>query len=347
MKTFQFPLGLSFDDVLLVPQYSEIWSRSDVDLSSNITKNIKLQIPIISANMSDVTGIEMAKVLGKLGGLGVLPRFNMPGDEADMVAEVKKDNTLCGASIGCKELDLDRLEMVLNAGADVIFLDVAHGHMKRIIDFVKQIKSIYKERINLVAGNIATSEGATALFVAGADAVKVGVGPGSICTTRIETGSGVPQMTAILSATEVARKMKRYVIADGGTKCSGDIVKALAGGASAVMSGYQFAGTDKAPGKLIVKNGEKFKVYNASTSSTEKSKYLKGSSLKHIEGVESIVPYKGSLDGVVEKLVLGIRSGFSYSGAVNIESLWERAKFVRLTNNGIMENGSHNVITKK
>jgi IMP dehydrogenase len=226
--------------------------------------------------------------------------------------------------------------------------------MKKAIEAVVSLKQTFDDDIDIVAGNVATFEAANDLFKAGADSVKVGIGPGSICTTRIETGFGVPQLTAVMEAVIAAKRFKKTVIADGGTKNSGDIVKGLAAGASAIMAGSQFAGTDEAPGKKMVIKGKIFKNYYASTSFLEKKNHLKvnGKNLpenyvKHIEGVASLVPYKGPVGGIVERMVANIRSGFSYCGAKNIGSLWKRAKFVRITSQGLRESGVHDVFVKQ
>lgn len=347
-----FPLALSYDDVLLVPQYSKITSRSEVDLTAKISPKLTLKIPLISANMSDVTGFEMALSLARLGGLGVIPRFMPKEQQADIIYKVKRKNLPVGAAIGIRNGMFERCETLLKAGADILFLDVAHGHMQTVIDSVKKFKNRYG-KIDLVAGNVATKEAAEALFKAGADCVKVGVGPGSICTTRIETGSGIPQITAILEAAKAAGKYKRSLIADGGVKNSGDIVKGLAAGASAIMAGSLFAGTDEAPGRKVKIGGKWFKNYNASTSVAEKENHIRNGRheyeknyTKQIEGVESIVACKGPLNYVVGNLAANIRSGLSYSGARNIAQLWKKARFIRVTSFGKRESEAHDVIVK-
>ncbi len=348
---YNIPLALSYDDVLLVPQYSNINSRNDVSLKTKISPRIILNIPLISANMSDVTDSKMAIALGKVGGLGVIPRF-MPIDlQADEVKKVKSQKMLVGAAVGARNGIVDRASALVKAGVDVLFIDVAHGHMQKNIDATTKLKQMFGNNVDIVSGNAATYEATDAIFKAGADCVKVGIGPGSICTTRIETGSGVPQITAIVESARAARLHKKFIIADGGVKTSGDIVKGLAAGASAIMAGGIFAGCDEAPGKLIKKDDKKYKVYNASTSLTEKEKNSlfnkmdsEAHSIKQIEGVESIVPYKGSLLALTEKLSANIRSGFSYSGANDINSLWKNVKFVQITTQGVVESGPHNVI---
>ena len=346
-----FETGLTFDDLLLVPRYSKINSRSEVDISSNLTPQIRLQIPIISSNMSDITDAKMAITLGKLGSLGVLPRFVTPEEEANNVQKIKKEKLISAAAVGCKKGEFERAEKLIKAGVDILVIDVAHGHMEQHIKMTKRVKMVFGKKVKIISGNVATYQGAYDLFKAGADSIKVGIGPGSVCITRVETGFGVPQMTAVFETVRAARKFKKTVICDGGMKSSGDIVKALAAGSSAVMTGYLFAGTKEAPGKVITKNGKLYKTYNGSTSLNEKIAHLKKvrkvvneNYLNQIEGVESIVPYKGPVSEILEKYCSNIRSGFSYCGAKNIKTLWERAKFMQITNNSLRENGSHDVI---
>lgn len=341
MNTNDISLALSYDDVLLVPQYSEINSRSDISLKTKISNNVSLDIPLISANMSDVTNSEMAIALAKLGGLGVIPRFLNIEEQASEVFKVKKENLLVGAAIGVRSETIERTEALVKAGVNILFLDVAHGHMVKVLEVTTKLKQMFGDNVDIVSGNSATYEAADSLFRAGADCVKVGVGPGSICTTRIMTGSGVPQITAIIESGRAARKHKKYIIADGGAKNSGDVVKGLAAGASAIMAGNIFAGCDEAPGKIVEKDGVKYKVYNGSTSPAEKKKQ---SLDNHIEGVESIIKYKGSLSKIIEIYTANIRSGFSYSGAQNINELWKNAEFIRVTSLGARENGAHDVI---
>ncbi|MGA3291989.1 MAG: guanosine monophosphate reductase [Candidatus Microgenomates bacterium] len=338
-----FPLGLSYDDVLLIPQYSEIKSRSDVDLSSQITPHIKLIIPLISSNMSSITDVKFAISLGKLGGLGILPRFMSVESETNMVNEVKKEKVLVGAAVGVKEDGFERAKNLVSAGADLLVLDVAHGHMLQTIETTKKLKQLFGSKVDIVSGNVATYEGANDLFKAGADCVKVGIGPGSTCITRTETGCGVPQISAVLDCVKAARKYNRTLICDGGMKNSGDIVKALAAGASAIMTGHLFAGLKETAGKIIIKNGKKYKEYNGSTSLIEKSRQSPNI-VNHIEGVASFVPYKGDLKPYIDLVLENVRSGFSYCGAKNIHELWEKAKFIKISPLGIKENGAHDVI---
>lgn len=346
----QIPLALSFDDVLLVPQKSTVISRADVNLTTSIAPEIEIHFPVLSINMDTVTGVEMAIAIAEYGGMGFMPRFDSPTVQANKVAFVKKRNLLVGAAVGCREGFMERAEKLVKAGVDMLTLDVAHGHMIKAIAATKLLKQTSPD-IPLSSGVIGTYEGAYDLFKAGADAVRVGVGPGTICTTREIAGSGVPQITAVMEAARAAKLFKnKYVIADGGTKNSGDIVKALAAGAHAVFVGSQLAGTDEAPGKTIKKDGKLYKRYDASTSETEKKNHLKENGEKrpehyvlHIEGVEALVPYKGPVEGVLRKLEAGIRSGFSYCNAHNIDKLHKNARFLRITAAGKRESGAHDV----
>lgn len=344
-----FPTALSFDDVLLVPQNSDIKSRSQVDLSTKISPKLTLEIPLGSTNMDTVTGVEMAIEMSRFGGFGVLPRFTAPETQADQVAKVKLANALAAASVGCKKGEIERAEKLANAGVDILNLDVAHGHMTQAVDMTKTLRQKFP-RLTIISGIAATAEAAEAHFLAGADAVTLGIGGGSICTTRIQTGCGLPTLASILAAAKIARKHDKALIPLAGLRNSGDIVKALAAGASMIWAGSLFAGTDEAPGEIVEIKGKKYKAYNGSTSAAEKQKQIEinpqGKSaayVKHIEGVEAFVEYKGPVENVVSGLLAGVRSGFSYCGAKSLEELWQRARFVQITPGGIRENGAHDV----
>ncbi|MBU1200017.1 guanosine monophosphate reductase [Patescibacteria group bacterium] len=345
----EIKLALSYDDVLLVPKRSKINSRGEVDLGWGVGK-MKFSLPIIAINMDAVTGVEMAIAMGKLGGLAILPRFDKSKIQAEKIVKIKKAGVAAAGAIGVTAGEWERLEMMVKAGVDHVSIDVAHGQMDKVLQLVKKIRKTYPG-LSLSAGVVGTYRGAKDLFLAGVDVVRVGVGPGTICTTRIMTGCGVPQITAVMEASRAAREMKKMVWADGGTKNSGDIVKGLAAGASAVIVGSQLAGTDEASGKMRIVSGKQYKEYNASTSFTEKKNQLKNNGggkskyyVKHIEGVESLVPYKGAVEGVVSRLMAGVRSGFSYCGARNIGELWEKREFIRITGAGMREGGAHDVI---
>ena len=269
-------LALSYDDVLLKPKYSEIDSRQEVDLTSKLSDKITLKLPFITANMDSVTGVEMAIKIAQLGGLGMLPRFDTPEVQADKVAKVKGAGVLAAASVGAKDIDLERAEMLVKAGVDVLNIDVAHGGMRKAIEMTKNLKNRYKD-ITLISGILATGEEAMAHLQNGADVISCGVGGGSICTTRVMTGSGLPTFQSILEIAPVARKFNKTVIPLAGIKNSGDIVKSLAAGASAIWAGSLFAGTKETPGEIIELNGNLYKRYNGSTSESEKKRQVKQS----------------------------------------------------------------------
>lgn len=345
-----FPIALTYDDVLLIPQKSTVVSRLEIDLSAKIAPNLKLSIPLVSLSMDTVTGVEMAIAMSKLGGMGFLPRFDPPEIEAEKVYKVKKAGAKVVAAIGLRDDYMKRAEMQIKAGADGITLDIAHAHTTPALDAVSKFKNKFP-KMPMIAGTIATYEGAFDLFKAGADTVRVGVGAGTICTTRVVAGSGVPQITALFDASRAKKKFKnKFVLADGGATKSGDLVKALACGADACMCGSLFAGTDEAPGEIISKNGVFYKKYNASTSNSEKIRQLKKDNNGrkphfnlHVEGIESLVKYKGPVKDVVEQLCAGIRSGLSYSGARNIKELQRKAQFIRITPAGLRESYPHDV----
>lgn len=347
-------VALSYDDVLLVPQYSEIDSRAEVDLKTKIAEGLELEMPLISTKMDTVTGVEMAVAMGKLGGMGILPRFEKMEIQADKVAKVVKAGVVAAAAVGCNGGSMERTEMLVKAGAKVINIDVAHGHMRKNIEATRRLREEFGNKIAIISGIVATGEAAEALYKAGADSVLVGIGAGSICTTRIQTGTGVPGFWSLLEVERVASKYKKTFMPDAGIRNSGDIVKALATGASAIVAGSLFAGTDEAPGEKVEIDGRVFKSYNGSASEEEKKKQVvkdgEGKSnmyVKHVEGVSSLVPYKGPVEELVVRLLAGVRSGLSYCGARNLEELKEKAVFVKVTNSGIAENGAHDVMVMK
>ncbi len=342
------PLALSFDDVLLVPQKSGITSRSQVSLRTEIAPGFFLDAPIIAINMDTVTGTAMAIAMSKYGGIAMMPRFDLPEEQAKKIAQVKKAGQRIIAALGLRDDVMKRAEACVRAGADIFTIDVAHGHMLRCLEVTAELKRKFK--LPVISGVIATREGAEDLFKAGADGVRVGVGAGTICVTRIVTGCGIPQMTALMEVVKAKRKFPdRFVLADGGTSSSGDMVKCLAAGASAVICGSLLAGTDEAPGGVVEKEGAIYKEYNGSTSVREKERQLKKHNghkphfKLHIEGVEGLVPYRGPVTGVLEQLCAGIRSGFSYCGAQNIRELWQKARFIQITHAGLLESRAHGI----
>ena len=476
-------VGLTFDDVLLVPKRSPIKSRKEVVTRSRFTRRIWLNIPIVSAAMDTVTESRMAITMAKEGGIGVIHRFMSPLRQAEEVSKVKraeniviekpltirpessieearelmarhgisgllvvdsenrlrgiltrrdvlfeengqklvrdcmtpksrmivgepgitieeakemfreykieklplidkdgklrglitsidlikrgthpnasrdaKGRLLAAAAIGVKEQELERAKRLVEADVDVLVVDVAHGHSEMCINMVKKIRKLYGDEVDIVAGNVATSEGVEDLASAGADAVKIGIGPGSVCTTRIVAGVGVPQLTAILTCAEMAERMDVPIIADGGIRESGDLVKALAAGASTVMIGRLLAGTDESPGTIIMRNGRRYKIYRGMASmyamlgrefrlgENEAEALLDASEYSYYaEGVEAYVPYTGSASDVIKRLVAGLRSGMSYLGARTIDEMRKNAVFIKITQLSYRESMPHDV----
>jgi IMP dehydrogenase len=469
--------GLTFDDVLLIPKRSPIISRSQTNLKTRLSRNINLNIPVISANMDTVTESPMAIALAREGGIGIIHRFMTIQDQVDEVLKVKRSESvmieqpytisidssvgyakkimhdfgisglliekdkklagiitkrdllfetnfennissvmskdvvfaemgttiekakyilhknrieklpiidkdkhiiglitsqdilkmeefpnaskdkkgrlLVGAAVGVKGDYLERTEALLDAGADVMVVDIAHGHSDNAINCVHLIKKAFKD-CELIAGNIATGQGTEDLIRAGVDAVKVGVGSGSICITRVITGSGVPQLTAILDSVKIAQEYDIPVISDGGIRNSGDLTKALAAGSSSVMVGSLLGGTDESPGKTLVKNGKKYKIYRGMASfyaslgrkyREEGQQIIESEDLNDYvpEGVEAMVSYKGSVVEIIRQLVGGLRSGLSYCGAKTINEMQQNAEFVRITTAGYIESQPHDV----
>ncbi len=481
MRDRDIPLGLTFDDVLIIPRRSSLTSRKEVSLKTRFSKNIEIQIPLVSSPMDTVTEEAMAIKMARLGGIGVLHRFTTIERQVEMIKKVKraenivieepytispdatlgearklseklgvsgfmvvrngklegilsrrdmlfqpndtlvkqvmtpqerlivakgdisiekakeilwrhriemlpivdeqwrlkglitvsdilnklrypnsardrKGRLLVAAAIGVRGDVISHADKLIDAGADALVIDVANGYIDLVINTVKKLKQEFPD-IDIVAGNIATKEGAEALATAGADAIRVGIGPGSVCTTRIVAGVGVPQITAIMDSKEGAEPYDVPLIADGGIRYPGDIVKALAAGAESVMIGRLFAGTDESPGKIVLKNGKRFKVYRGMASFyarlARKTREMGEVELDRdiedyaytSEGVEAFVEYTGSVEEVVNRLISGVRAGMAYVGARTIRELWERAQFIRITNAGIRESHPHDVHT--
>lgn len=347
-------IGLTFADVLVLPNYTQV-KRQDIDVSSFLTAKIKLDCPLLSAPMDTVTTSQIAIALGKLGGLGVIHR-NLPiANQADEVRKVKKENLLAAAAVGIGPDLAERLELLVKTGIDVIVVDSAHGFSKWVIEATRFISRKYKN-LALVSGNIVSAAGAKALIEAGAQALRVGMGPGSICTTRVVAGIGIPQITAIMETAALAKKYGVPVIADGGLQSSGDIVKALAAGASTVMSGSFFAGTQESPGKIVTINGKKYKMYRGMGSAEAMKQgsaarygqeYRRGQDKKLIaEGVAGLVAYQGTAKEAVTQLIGGLRSGMYYAGVKTISELQEKTRLIRVTQASLVENYPHDVIVK-
>ena len=472
----EFKEGLTFDDVLLVPKYSDITSRSQTDLTTKLSRNISISIPFVSANMDTVTESTMASAMARAGGIGIIHRFltikeqaaevlkvkrsgsvmienpysvspdktiqsaidyavdkDVSGllvidsdskligivtnrdllfaDPKDTVSDVmtrdvvtaklgvtldeskeilhkhrieklpivddsgiikglitskditnnadfpnaskdKKGRPLVGAAVGVKGDFLERSESLLEAGTDVLVVDIAHGHSENALSTVRNIKKAFPD-CELIAGNIATAQGAKDLITAGVDAIKVGVGSGSICITRVITGSGVPQLTAVMDCAQIGKDYGIPIISDGGTRTSGDATKALASGASSVMIGSMLGGTDESPGTVLTKNGKRFKVYRGMASLAasigRKSKETGSVSFDDdlndyvAEGVEAMVPYKGTITDILKQLTGGLRSGLSYCGAHTIPQMQENAEFIKMSRAGFAESQPHDI----
>ncbi len=344
--------ALTFDDVLILPGYSEVLPR-DVNIQTRLSKDIHLDIPIISAGMDTVTEAKMALAIASAGGLGIIHKNMSIEEQAAEVATVKAQNLCCGAAVGVTRDVLERVAQLVQAGVDIITVDTAHGHSKGVLETIKKIKRHYPN-LPLIAGNVATGEGTLALIVAGADVVKVGIGPGSICTTRVVTGIGCPQITAVIECSKMAREHNIPIIADGGIRLSGDITKALAVGASAVMLGSLLAGTDESPGEIYEEDGQAYKNYRGMGSlgamdSGSSDRYFQSESKKYVpEGVEGRVPYKGPLSEVLYQLLGGLRSGMGYVGAKDLNELYEKARLVKITQASLIESHPHEIqITKE
>jgi len=352
MKFTDIPLALDFDDVLLVPQRSPLKSRSLVDLSTQLTPGVKLDCPIISINMDCVTGVDMAIALSQYGATSFYPRFQTAPNQLKAIKKVIKAGGFTIPAVGIKDTELNRLKLLVDAGINTITIDIAHAHLDSCLNFVKKVRKEYK-KLEIIAGVVATYQAAFDLFDLGVKAVRVGLGPGSICTTRVVTGHGMPQITAIWEASRAARQFGGSVIADGGVRNSGDIVKALGAGANAVTLGYLLAGAQESAGTVITQAGKKFKVYNASTSRVEKIKQTKLNPndksqdyVNNIEGLESLVSYQGPVSNILNRLSSAIKSGLSYSGARNINELHKLAQFVRVTNSIAFRNKDRGVILR-
>ncbi len=364
--------GITFDDVLLVPGFSD-FSRGEISLKTKLSKRISIEIPFISAPMDTVTESQLAIALGKLGGIGIIHRNLSVENQAKEVEKVKKLKLRVGAAIGTSKGYEERVEALIKSGADIITLDSAHGYTSFLIKALKFIKKKYPQ-VDVMAGNIATYDGARALILAGADSLRVGMGPGAICTTRIVSGMGIPQITAILQTSRAAAKSGVPVVADGGIKFSGDMTKALAAGASVCMMGSFFASCEEAPGQtyrltpaqipsrfksIIGKNPRAtylFKTYRGmgSVGAMKKGEKIKSEDEYHgknysdrvlvAEGVEGLVPVKGTVKQVIDQAIGGITSGMYYVGVRSIPELQKKSTFIQITHASLTESHPHNIL---
>ncbi len=343
--------ALTFDDVTLAPNYSEILP-SQVNTSINLTPKLNINIPLLSSAMDTVTESPMGIAMAKAGGIGVIHRNLTIDEQIKEIRKVKSKKLLVGAAVGTSEKELTRAKKLLKENLDIIVIDTAHGHTKKVADIIKKIKKLRPKNTAMCAGNIATTEAAKFLVKLGVDIIKVGIGPGSICTTRLVAGIGVPQLSAILNVRKGIGKSKTTLIADGGIKFSGDIAKALAAGADAVMIGSLFAGTDQAPGKKIKKKGKLYKYFRGMGSIGAMNKgsadrYFqskqKDTSKYVAEGVEGYIKYRGSVDKIIYNLIGGLKSSMGYLGAKKVTELRKNPKFVKITKAGFYESMVHNI----
>jgi len=361
----QFLDGLTFDDVLIIPEYSEV-RPADVDLSMQLTPHIRLTTPIISIHMDTLTEDKMAIAMAQKGGLGIIHRNQTIEKEAVQVKKVKSTkasnpqatqdtygNLRLSAAIGVGPDWEERSRALVQAGADSLAIDVSYAYKKNTLTVIRKLRELYPE-VDLIAGNVATAEGAQAVAKAGAHSIKIGVGNGTICTLRIVSGVGVPQLTAVIESVNGVGRLPTTIISDGGTKSSGDMTKAFAAGAHAIAAGSLLAGTDETPGKIITIRGKKYKLYRGMGSSGalklhtgDRYGYTKKSVNSVSQGVESIVQAKGPVAHVLDQLVGGIKSGFGYVGASDIATFHKKARFLRITAAGLRESHPFNVILTK
>ena len=343
--------ALTFDDVTMAPKYSGVLP-SEVDTSTKLSANLTLKIPLLSSAMDTVTESKMAIAIAKAGGIGVIHRNLNIKKQIEEIRKVKKQGLLVGAAVGAGPLELKRAEAILKEQINLIVVDTAHGHSKKVAEIVKAIKKIKTKKTTLCAGNIATADAAKFLIKLGVDIVKVGIGPGSICTTRLVAGIGVPQLSAILAVKQGIKNNKTKIISDGGIKYSGDIAKALSAGADAVMIGSLFAGSTETPGKLIKKNGKLFKSFrgmgsvgamNKGSADRYFQKKQKDTSKYVPEGVEGFVKYKGDVKNIIYRLIGGLKSSMGYLGAKKVLYLKTKPNFVKITKAGFYESMVHNV----
>jgi IMP dehydrogenase len=335
--------GYSYGDVLIVPRYNKVRSRKDVNFRTKVTKNYELDIPLVASNMDTVCESGMAIAIGMLGGLGVIHRFLTIEQQVAEVKKVKEPGLIAAAAVGIKDFE-QRIPALVDAGTNIVVVDVAHGHSKyvgKVLDWVKQTYP----KIDVMVGNVATKDAAEYFMSKGADGIKVGIGPGSVCITRLMAGAGVPQITAIMDAYE-ATQGRVPLCADGGVKTPGDVVKAIGAGADTVMLGYVFAGTDEAPGKVFEVDGKKYKEYMGMASHDATLKRLtmdgkKEDEIISVEGEKTKIECKGPVSEIVKKYLGGLASGMTYVGADELSKLKGKADFIEISPAGYRESIAH------
>lgn len=336
----KFQRCLSYDDVLLAPQYSEIRSRSEVNIGNSLDDERSFALPVISAPMDTITESTMAIAMGLAGGLGVIHRYNTIEEQANIVLQCREFGIKkIAAAIGITGDYLERAEMLILMGASILCLDVAHGHHEMMKEAITKIKDRFPY-VHIMAGNIATKQAFEDLASWGADSIRIGIGGGSICSTRIQTGHGIPTFQSVLDCASSGASKDVRIIADGGIRNSGDIVKALAAGADFVMLGSILSGTDQTPGPILTSpQGKKYKTYRGMASKEAQFDWRGKHSSN--EGISTTVPYRGSVQHLLQDLDNGIRSGFSYSGAWNMDELHAKSQFIFQTTAGQTESGTH------
>jgi IMP dehydrogenase len=327
-----------FDDVLLTPKYSDIKSRSEISLKTKLSPTIDLGLPVISSPMDTVTESRMAIAMQKAGGLGVVHRYNTVERQAEFVRLATPSVNAVAAAVGVTGDFLERAQEVVAAGADVICIDIAHGHHVMMRDALKKLRSHFPDELHIMAGNVATLQAFDELADWGANSIRVGIGGGSICSTRIVTGHGVPTLQSVLDCSISRHDVK--IIADGGIKTTGDIVKAIAAGADFVMVGSMLAGTNETPGAVLeTPSGEKYKEYRGMASKKAQHSWRGKSSTP--EGVSTTVPYKGSVKHSLQDIDGGLRSGLSYSGARTIKEFQNKASLILQSGASQLESNTH------
>lgn len=342
-------LGLTYDDVILRPQYSDIRSRNDVDTSIELVRGIQLSIPIVASSMHTVISVELATRLWELGGIAQLHQFQSIEKEVEMLKSIKANGAKIIGVVGATKDFFERAQALVDNGVDVLSIDTPHAHSIFAIEATQKIKQAFPN-IPLIVGTVATKEGVQDLVKAGADSIKFGVGAGAACTTRISAGVGVPQFSAVMEGVEGLVGSNVTLIADAGIKIPADFSKAIGAGAHAVMAGKIFAGTDEAPSELVEKDGMTYKVYMGEASSAAKAERAKndptyqGTAHEYIEGAAGLIAYAGSLESVIRSFDHGLRSAMSYSGARTIAEFHEKAIFMQVSQSGQLESTAHGLV---
>jgi IMP dehydrogenase/GMP reductase len=341
-------VGLTYDDVILRPQYSDIRSRNDVDTSVKLVEGITLRVPLVASSMHTVISVELAAKLWELGGIAQIHQFQSIDKEVEMLTAIKAKKAKVIGVVGATKDYYERAKALADAGVDALSIDTPHAHSIYAIEATKKLKQAFP-RLPLIVGTVATKEGVHDLIQAGADSIKFGVGAGAACTTRISAGVGVPQFSAILDGVQGLSKHVT-LIADAGIKLPADFSKAIGAGAHAIMAGKMFVGTDEAPSELIIRNGQRFKLYMGEASSAAKLDRVKsdptyqGGADEYVEGAAGLVPYVGSLESVVKSYAMGLRSAMSYSGARTVAEFHDKAVFMQVSTSSQVESTAHGLV---